>query len=73
MVNDHEQPDQKRVTTKVPGVVTEHPIEVEASTLQPLVEEQSCEKEVVTEQFVKKCEAFKGNAIYTACMYVAYY
>ena len=68
MVNDHEQPEQKGVTTEVPGVVTEQPDEVETSTLQPFVGEQLHEKEVATEQFVKRCEAIKGSKLH--CMYL---
>ena len=68
MVNDHEQPQQKGVTIEVPGVVTEQPDEVETSTLQPLVGEQSREKEVATKQFVKRCKAIKGSKLH--CMYL---
>lgn len=64
MVNDDEQPEQKGVTTEVPGVVTEQPDEVETSTLQPLVGKQSHEKEVATEQFLKRCKAIKGSKLY---------
>ena len=61
MVNDHELPDQQGMTTEVAGVVTEQQDEVKASTPE---REQSREKEVAIEQFVKKCEAIKGS--YTA-------
>ena len=59
--DDHEQSDQKGVTTELPGVdcvVTQQSDEAEANTSQPLAGEQPCENK---HQFVDKCEAIKGN------------
>lgn len=59
--DDHEETDQKGVTTELPGadyVVTQQSDEAEANTSQPLAGEQPCEN---MQQFVNKCEAIKGN------------